>query len=840
MTLISRRSGQCAFCTFRSLIWTSYSPLTSNSRSFHQSRPVARTIPKSRRKKYPEPSESYGVSNHNGSYKPHRTPTDTEGRARTAFRKFEQTIMQEVRELKKALINGTIYAKPAGNKELKGWGVTSKEGLLVKLREFEDVIAAAGRRATERGEVDKTTNPIFCKLKDAYIAKDTRGLQAEIRHAFTHFTLSGKFSKEELASHQRLADFRYPIEWYPATRAMQRTFHLHVGPTNSGKTYHALQKLEAANSGIYAGPLRLLAHEVYTRFNARGKPCSLITGEERRIPEGAKDTMKSCTVEMVPLNSKVDVAVIDEIQMIGDEDRGWAWTQAVLGVQAKEVHLCGEVRTTDLIKKLCAMMGDNLIIHNYESLGKLQVMAKCLDERHSGRNGTPSKESTLVNKLEKGDAVILFSRMRIHALKNIIEAQHKGKRCAIVYGSLPPETRAQQAALFNDPDNDYDFLVASNAVGMGLNLSIKRVILESVKRNNGTDFMTLPISEIKQIAGRAGRYKTARDAIEAGSVDVTDGAPTKPTEPPVGLVTTFYKTDHDILSSAMSKDAAQMTTAGIFPPANVIERFAEYFPKSTPFSYVILRLHELGSLSSQFHLCQLKEQAAIAYIIQEFDLTIRNRLIFLAAPVSLRDPGVDKVVKAFARCVSNNTGGHILNISELSLELLDEDPDTFTRQEERDTYVRSIERLHKNITLYLWLSYRFAGVFHSQTLAFHVKGLVEEKIDLCLAKAEWQEKARIKAMKRNVKLLKALSEDNGIINDASVGRSLEENNSEDSKESLESETPMVDETSGNSRVYLDAEASREAQSGMRDASDEKTGTLKRPLHTKPRRRHASL
>ncbi|KAF7903665.1 uncharacterized protein EAF01_006714 [Botrytis porri] len=832
MTLISRRSGQCTFCTFRSLIWPSSSPLTSNGRSFHQSRPVARTVPPSRRKKHLKLSESYGVSNHNGA------PKNTEERARTAFRKFEEKMVQEAQTLKKTLINGTIYEKPVGEKEMEGWGATSKEELLIKLRDFEDVIAAAGRRATVLGEINKASNPIFCKLKDAYIKRDIRGLQDEIRHSFTHFTLSDKFSKEEIASQQRLADFRYPIEWYPATRAMQRTFHLHVGPTNSGKTYHALQRLEAANSGIYAGPLRLLAHEVYTRFNAKGKPCSLITGEERRIPEGAKDTMKSCTVEMVPLNSKVDVAVIDEIQMIGDEERGWAWTQAVLGVQAKEVHLCGEVRTTDLIKKLCAMMGDKLIIHNYERLGKLQVMAKSLIPKQSERDGPPSKENP-VSKLEKGDAVILFSRMKIHAMKNAIEAHHKGKRCAIVYGSLPPETRAQQAALFNDPDNNYDFLAASNAVGMGLNLSIKRVILESIKRNDGTDFITLPLSEIKQIAGRAGRYKTARDAIEAGPIDVTDGIPAKPTEPPVGLVTTFYKNDHVILSSAMLKDAAQMTTAGIFPPANVIERFAEYFPKNTPFSYVILRLHELGSLSSQFHLCQLKEQAAIADVIQEFDLSIRNRLIFLAAPVSLRDPGVVKVVKAFARCVSNNTGGHILNIPELSLALLDDDPDTFTLQYQREAYVRSIEKLHKDITLYLWLSYRFTGVFHSQALAFHIKGLVEEKIDLCLAKAEWQEKARIKAMKRNVELLNALSEDKGVTNATSVDGPLEENITIDAGESLHSKTPLMDDILGNSRIYSDAEANGGAQSGMRDASDKKSGTLRIPLHTKLRGRHAS-
>lgn len=696
-----------------------------------------------------------------------------------------------------------MVRRPMRDEDLKGLGLASKEELADKLLEFEKIVAAAGRRATEKGEIDKVSNPIFCKLKNAYIERDMKGLTDEIKHSFTHFALSSKLSKEELANHQKLADFRYPIEWFPATRAMQRTFHLHVGPTNSGKTYHALQKLEAANSGIYAGPLRLLAHEVYTRFNAKGKSCSLITGEERRVPEGAKDLMKSCTVEMVPLNTKVDVAVIDEIQMIGDEERGWAWTQAVLGVQAKEVHLCGEVRTTDLIKQLCAMMGDQLIVHNYERLGKLQVMPKPLTKSD---NESSHPKDDHIKKLEKGDAVILFSRMKIHGMKTRIEANHKGKRCAIVYGSLPPETRAQQAALFNDPDNEYDFLVASNAIGMGLNLSIKRVILETVKRNNGVDLITLPLSEIKQIAGRAGRYKTANDAIKAGPIDVTDGSPIKPAEPPVGLVTTFFKSDHKILSSAMSKDAAQMTSAGIFPPSSIIERFAEYFPKNTPFAYVLMRLQEIGSMSNQFHLCKLKEQLDIADIIQDFRLSIRERLIFIAAPVSIRDPNAIGVLRAFARCVADNTGGHILDIPELDLDRIDVDPDTLTKQEDRNSYVRRMEGLHKEITLYLWLSYRFTGVFHSQALAFYIKGLVEEKIDMALAKAEWQEKARIKAMKRNMKLLNAL-ENTRVLAHESSGDAL----SKDGPLELASED--VEESSDLEALVEDALDGAEAYSG---------------------------
>ena len=123
--------------------------------------------------------------------------------------------------------------------------------------------------------------------------------------------------------------------------------------------------------------------------------------------------------------------------MMGDSARGWAWTQAFLGVQAKEVHLCGEVRTLQLIRDLCAAMGDKLEIHQYKRLSPLETM------------DTSFKGS--IKNIQKGDAIVLFSRLAIHAMKKNIE-DATGKRCAVVYGSLPPETRAQQAALFNDPD----------------------------------------------------------------------------------------------------------------------------------------------------------------------------------------------------------------------------------------------------------------------------------------------------------------------------------------------------------------------------------------------------
>ena len=276
-----------------------------------------------------------------------------------------------------------------------------------------------------------------------------------IDYLYRQSLLDRNFSKSDIEDQSKIADFRYPVEWYPGARTVQRSIHLHVGPTNSGKTYNALKSLEKAKSGIYAGPLRLLAHEVFTTLNSKGIVCNLVTGDDRQIKEGEKVPMTSCTVEMAPVNATVDVAVIDEIQMIGDPYRGWAWTQALLGIKAKELHLCGEERAVPLIRELAALLGDKLEIHHYERLNPLRAMTSSL-------NGD-------LKNLQKGDCVVVFSRVGIHALKKEIEKVTR-KSVAVIYGTLPPEVRTQQARLFNDPENDYDFLVASDAIGMGLNL----------------------------------------------------------------------------------------------------------------------------------------------------------------------------------------------------------------------------------------------------------------------------------------------------------------------------------------------------------------------------------
>ena len=284
-------------------------------------------------------------------------------------------------------------------------GLTSQQKLAEETRLFRGMIEEACEKG-DRGITDKTRNPLFWNLRSAFIQTDIKGLNSALQYSFHSFLLRTRFSKAVSDAQKKATDMRFPYEWYPATRCLKRTIHLHVGPTNSGKTYRALKALESARSGIYAGPLRLLAHEIYTRLTAKGKACALVTGEEQRIPDFDQYYI-SCTVEMTPLNTRVDVAVIDEIQMIGDPDRGWSWTQALMGVQAKEVHLCGEERTVELVQSLCRSMGDECIVHRYERLSPLKTMDEPVGKDLSG--------------LQRGDAIVAFSRVAIHALKSSIE-----------------------------------------------------------------------------------------------------------------------------------------------------------------------------------------------------------------------------------------------------------------------------------------------------------------------------------------------------------------------------------------------------------------------------------
>ena len=274
-----------------------------------------------------------------------------------------------------------------------------------------------------------------------------------------------------------------PKDEYREARGMRRKIIIHLGDTNTGKTYNAIQKLKECNKGVYLSPLRILALENYERLNNEGVLCDLQTGEEEIITEGA--THVSCTIEKLDLKKQYDVAVIDEIQMIDDSQRGAAWSRALLGVRAKEVHVCGALNTKDILEKIISDCNDSYEIVEYKRRIPLEVENKAFN----------------YNDVEDGDAIVVFSKKRVLELAE--EYSSKGIKASIIYGDLPPEVRRKQYEQFVNKETK--ILITTDAIGMGVNLPIRRIIFLSIKKFDGEEVRILTSQEVKQIAGRAGR-----------------------------------------------------------------------------------------------------------------------------------------------------------------------------------------------------------------------------------------------------------------------------------------------------------------------------------------------
>lgn len=203
-----------------------------------------------------------------------------------------------------------------------------------------------------------------------------------------------------------------------------------------------------------------------------------------------------------------------------------------------------------------------------------------------------------------------------------------------------------------------------------------------------------------------------------------------------------------VVSGSFKQEAEPIKTAGLFPPTFVIERFASYFPAGTPFSFMLLRLRDIARLPRLYHMCSFRDNIEIANHIQSYPLSVHDRCIFLTAPISLRDTGMKEVLRALAKRVAFNEDGNLLDVKEINLEVLDYTRDSYPHG--GPEYLKQLEALHKSLTLYLWLSYRYVGIFQSQPLAFHVKELVEEKINEYLEHLDFSDEARkqrIRAMR---------------------------------------------------------------------------------------------
>lgn len=289
-----------------------------------------------------------------------------------------------------------------------------------------------------------------------------------------------------------------PEDEYPGAREMKRKFVLHIGPTNSGKTHDALERLKECSHGAYFGPLRLLALEVYDRLNMEGLACSMITGEEILEVPGA--LCQACTVEMLNDHEYFDIAVVDECQMIGDPYRGHNWTRAVLGLRADEIHLCMAPEAEDIVIEMIKRCGDQYHVVRHKRNTRLTLEKKSFG---------------LKTDLKKGDALIVFSKKSVLALAAHLE--NEGIHCSVIYGSLPPATRREQVRRFLAKETEV--VISTDAIGMGLNLPIRRIVFVETRKFDGVNKRALNPEEIKQIAGRAGRY----GLYDEGYVAAVDG-----------------------------------------------------------------------------------------------------------------------------------------------------------------------------------------------------------------------------------------------------------------------------------------------------------------------------
>lgn len=291
----------------------------------------------------------------------------------------------------------------------------------------------------------------------------------------------------------------YPESFTLAAR-LPRKFVALLGPTNSGKTHEAMVALAEAPTGVYLAPLRLLALENFERLQAvvkNGQPLkvSLVTGEERRLTDGA--THVASTVEMLDTTTLVDVAVIDEIQMLSDRDRGAAWTAAVCGAPARTVYLVGAVEARRAVEALASRLECPIEIRVLKRKGPLSI--------------EPGPVRKLRN-LRRGDAVIAFSRRDVLMWRDLIT--EAGFSVATIYGNLSPEVRRAQAARFRE--READIVVGTDAIAMGLNLPIERVVMTTAMKYNGVEEEELPASLARQIAGRAGRFGVHEEGFVAG------------------------------------------------------------------------------------------------------------------------------------------------------------------------------------------------------------------------------------------------------------------------------------------------------------------------------------
>jgi len=580
----------------------------------------------------------------------------------------------------KKMIYGSIWTKSLNSLIAKFNEIKQKE-----IELFEQKIEELEKRVIELlYPIELTETEIQQKILKIIIPlietnKSLLFKDKAIRRALFHFNERIKPQKEqkkrEILLAKTIRDFK---KLYPVARSLNREIIFHMGPTNSGKTYNALQELKKAESGYYLAPLRLLALEGYESLKKDGVPASLITGEEELIDE--ESTHISSTIEMLNPDIEVDVCVIDEIQLIADRDRGWAWANALIGAPAKRVYLTGSQDALNVVQALCDYLDEPLTVVEFERKNPLII----------------NNHATPIKKIEKNTAIVTFSRKEVLALKNRLSPFFK---ISVVYGNLSPEVRRQEARRFREGESD--ILIATDAIAMGLNLPIKTILFTKDSKFDGLQTRELTTSEILQISGRAGRY----GYHESGYVGALDEK----------TLTTIRKKFNQPLPqielpiSVMATLEHVLLIGEILQTENLYE-ILSFFSKNMEFE-------------GPFVAANIDAMLELAKIIDEYKLDLISKYHLACAPVSLVSPYLEKVFHRY-------------------LKLLEEDREVpFEALEKLPKYAVSYSALLnaedrvKEVSLYLWLSFKFSDKFRDTQKAQEVRQKLNNYIEESLKRS---------------------------------------------------------------------------------------------------------
>lgn len=467
---------------------------------------------------------------------------------------------------------------------------------------------------------------------------------------------------------------------FPLARSLRRRLIFHTGPTNSGKTYTAFEHLKKAGTGYYLAPLRLLALEGYETLREQGVSASLITGEEQLLDEDA--THISSTIEMLSFEVEVDCCVIDEVQMLDDRDRGWAWANAIIGAPAKTVIMTGSPNAREAIIALAEYLGEPLEIVEFERKNSLELL----------------KTATPINAIEPKTAVIAFTRSNALRLKQQLS---KTYRTSVIYGNLSPEVRREEARRFREGETD--ILVATDAISMGLNLPIKTLLFSKADKFDGQNQRNLTATEVRQIAGRAGRYGLSEKgyvgALTPDVLRTISSLFTKNIEPialPFNVMANF---DHIMLVSNILEERS-------------LSAIIDFFVRNMKFE-------------GPFRAANLESMQEASAIVDRYDLDMRTKYTLATAPLSTSSPLVMAAFERYVRALEQKK------------------PIAYIPPQRLGNYALSMDELQdaedriKEISLYLWLSYRMGEFFVDAEKARTFRGELNRFIENSLQQSHF-------------------------------------------------------------------------------------------------------